>query len=201
MARRSPRAGDARPGARAAGRTGHPPVELPPREPGSEGKLQIQEREDADSGHGSARRADDGEQPALWNRIGGGYARRRANHLRRGGRRREQGALSCGPGVASGDFSPVLHAPVRGSRLAGRSPRLRLDWKPEERPLPEWVGAVGHYRKVPAGTPVSRSVRASSRYASAPCEVGACWRIDLPRAGASAKRIDFRTGGWRTGRP
>jgi hypothetical protein len=46
--------------------------------------------------------------------------------------------------------------------IDGRS-RFGIDRQPEERPLPEWVGGVGHYRKVPAGTLVSRSVRASSR--------------------------------------
>jgi hypothetical protein len=61
------------------------------------------------------------------------------------------------------DLSLGLH-PWRAlvDPLTGRS-RLRIDRQPEERPLPEWVGAVGHYRTVPAGTPVSKSVRASSR--------------------------------------
>ena len=53
----SPGQGHAGPGAAAAGRTGHPPVEGPPGEPGPEGKLQQQELEQPDPGHRAARRA------------------------------------------------------------------------------------------------------------------------------------------------
>lgn len=43
--------------------------------------------------------------------------------------------------------------------------------------------------------------RASALYASEPGEDGACCRMLRPLAGASAKRIDFRTGGSSTGSP
>ena len=42
---------------------------------------------------------------------------------------------------------------------------------------------------------------ATERYAAAPRDPGACSRIDRPRAGASAKRIDFGTCGSRTSIP
>lgn len=43
--------------------------------------------------------------------------------------------------------------------------------------------------------------RARARYASAPAEEGACCMMLRPYAGASAKRIDLRTGGSRTSNP
>ncbi len=45
------------------------------------------------------------------------------------------------------------------------------------------------------------SSRARARYAAAPADVGACWRMHRPNSGASAKRTDFRTGGSRISSP
>ena len=85
--------------------------------------------------------------------------------------------------------------PVAVDRLCVRPASSTAPASPAGRARPPLADGAGDHARVEQG---AGQLRGRPR---APGEFGACWRIDLPRAGASANRIDLRTGGCSTGIP